>query len=481
MTRLRSVVANERGFALAYTAVLLTGMLLFTGLAVDSGRAYMVKAQLSKAVDGAALGAARNLNSGNPRQEAVQIFRANFPDGYMGTTSLTDPTSDPDFFNLVTDPATGINTVTVQARAVLPTTFMKLANFNDVTVTSSGEATRRMVDLSLILDVSGSIGWRWNAVRDAARGFVDAFDEDSDRLSLTLFSTGADVETPMPLSRGFNKQGLKADIPENLPGGSTSMAEGLYRGWDQLRRVQSGQQSGLRVIVLFTDGATNSVPGVFNSGGPTALRTSDFPKDYPDPDNMTSNFPSIGGLYNIRTGNTAAGPYARTVGYDTTTTLSQVPWMPAGTVNTHPNRSSAGIPSSFPLVSNTLRVNGQPQSVRRPLRNWNATAQRYPADAHNINNAARNLLEIIGNAARSDDDGDYPIRIYTIGMGELVQYELGTLRETSASMLMRIANDQQSPDFNPQQLEGRFYFAQSEADVAPAFQQLQNQIIRLTK
>ena len=36
-------------------------------------------------------------------------------------------------------------------------------------------------------------------------------------------------------------------------------------------------------------------------------------------------------------------------------------------------------------------------------------------------------------------------------------------------------------DFDPTQLEGRYYFAQSEADIGPAFQQLQNQIIRLSK
>ena len=41
------------------------------------------------------------------------------------------------------------------------------------------------------------------------------------------------------------------------------MVEGLYRGWDELRSVPNGQQSGLRVIVLFTDGASNSVPGIY--------------------------------------------------------------------------------------------------------------------------------------------------------------------------------------------------------------------------
>ena len=52
-----------------------------------------------------------------------------------------------------------------------------------------------------------------------------------------------------------------ADIPNTLPGGSTNMVEGLYRGWDEVRAVPAGQQSGLRIIVLFTDGASNSVPG----------------------------------------------------------------------------------------------------------------------------------------------------------------------------------------------------------------------------
>ena len=44
-----------------------------------------------------------------------------------------------------------------------------------------------------------------------------------------------------------------------------------------------------------------------------------------------------------------------------------------------------------------------------------------------------------------------------------------------------MANDKTSPDYNQAQLEGKYYFAQTDADVGPAFQALQNQIIRLTK
>src|SRR5262245_66538532 len=98
MSTKRHPLGNEHGFALFYMAVFLTLLCIFVGLAVDTGRAYVVQAQLSKAVDGAALGAARALNSGNPQQEAGTIYRANFPNGWMGTTASTNP-GDAGFYN----------------------------------------------------------------------------------------------------------------------------------------------------------------------------------------------------------------------------------------------------------------------------------------------------------------------------------------------------------------------------------------------
>lgn len=479
MTRQGARIVRQDGFAMIYMAVILTGLLLFSGVAVDSGRAYIVQSQLSKAVDGAALGAARNLNSGDPRAEAARIFKANFPPGYFGTTTVTDPTTDPDFFRLETIAATGVNVVTVSAVASLPTTFMGLANIHDVTVRSSGEAQRRMVDLSLVMDVSSSIGWRWPYVRDAARTFVNAFDASSDRLSLVFYGNGANVIDAMPSGRGFNKSKLKNDIPNNLPGGSTAMVEGLYRGWDELRSVPRGQQSGLRVIVLFTDGASNSVPGMWDATGVAkGLRTWDFPDNGADPDSQTHASPQIQGLYDTQSG--SANPsFGQAFPWNSTSTMPGAPWMPPNSLHTH--HRSSGIQTQFPLTDATLKVNGVAQSVRRPMRDFNVGQNKYPAQIFNINNAARNLVEIIANAARSDNGGDYPIRIYTIGMGELVMYQLGTVPETSASILMRIANDPESSDYKSTQVDGKFYFAQTEADVSAAFGALQNQIIRLSK
>jgi Flp pilus assembly protein TadG len=471
--------AGEKGVALIYMAVTLTTLLLATGLAVDSGRAYVVKAQLTKAVDGAALGAARHLNSGNPRGEAEQIFKANFPAGYMGTSSVTDPTTAANFYSLVTDNVTGLNKITITASTVLPTTFMKLGNFHEVTVGAAGEATRRMVDLSLVLDVSASIGWRWPYVRDAARTFVDAFDPAHDRMALITYGTGSRVLDQMPGSRGFDRAKVKADIPNSLPGGSTAMVEGLYRGWDEVRTVPAGQQSSLRIIVLFTDGASNSVPGDHDGTGiAKGLRTADFPKNLPDPDNQTWARPDVNGLYDTQSAAPLPGHPAFTpLNWDSRVAYAQVPFLALQSLHTH--HRSSGIPTSFPLQTAALTVNGAPQSSRRPMRDP-GPGGRFPSQVWNINNASRNLLEIVANAARADA-GDYRIRIYTLGMGELVTYMLGTMPEMPQDILKRVANDATSPDHNSAQLEGKYFYAKTPDDVGPAFQGIQNQIIRLTK
>jgi len=491
MKRHTSDLSSQKGFVLVYMAATLTTLLLFTGLAVDTGRAYVVKAQLTKAVDGAALSAARSLNSGTgPRTEAERVFKANFPTGYLGTTAVTDPASTPGFFALNTNASTGVNTVTVTASATVPTTFMRLASFTDLTVTSSGEATRRMVDLSLVLDVSSSIGSQWSTVRDAVRNFINAFDQNNDRMALLTFGNGAAVLDQMPASRGFNKTSVINDVPSTLPGGSTNMVEGLYRGWDELRSVPTGTQSGLRIIVLFTDGASNGVPASWdaNPGTARALRTWDFPEVPPDPDDQTHVDPQIDGLYDTATGSNTGFAYSiRPSNWNNYTPamgniIPQVPSMPVNMMSWHTHHRSAGIQTAFPLVTNTLTVNGVAQSTKRPMRHLGLyNAGRYPAEVFNVNNAARNLVEIIADQARSDAGGDYQIRIYTIGMGELVTYLLGTVPEPSSDILKRMANDPSSPDHNPAQLDGKFFYAQTAADVSAAFQGIQNQILRLSK
>jgi hypothetical protein len=259
------------------------------------------------------------------------------------------------------------------------------------------------------------------------------------------------------------------------------MVEGLYRGWDELRSVPLGTQSGLRVIVLFTDGASNSVPGNFD-GSAKGIRTYDFPKDPGDTFSQTHDSPHLVGLFDTQ-GGAQSNSFDIAVPWNSGSVPAAVPAnsksLPA--TSFHDNHRSPGIKTAFPLFTNTLKVNGVAQSTVRPLRDLGLiTAGKYPSEVFNVNNAARNLVEIIANEARNDD-GDYKIRIYTIGMGQLVPLKLGTVKESSASILTRIANDKTSPDFNAAQLEGKYYYAKTAADVGPAFQALQAQIVRLSK
>lgn len=55
---------NQRGSVMIMTAILMAGIILAVGLAIDIARIYMVRTELQNAADAAALSAARELNSG---------------------------------------------------------------------------------------------------------------------------------------------------------------------------------------------------------------------------------------------------------------------------------------------------------------------------------------------------------------------------------------------------------------------------------
>ena len=210
----------------------------------------------------------------------------------------------------------------------------------------------------------------WGAVRDAARAFVNSFDKNGDRVALITYSNGARVLDQMPSSRGFNKTKVMADIPTTLPGGSTAMVEGLYRGWDEVRAVPRGQQSGLRVIVLFTDGASNSVPGIYP--GSHRRREACARWDFPDngagprqPDPRQSADQRALRHRDRHRQRRRAGHGLPTGTAAASKTLAQIlancvqpdaQYLPA-TQPPHALRSS-GIPTSFPLQTNALKVNG---------------------------------------------------------------------------------------------------------------------------
>ena len=483
---------RERGIALVYMGVFLVPLLICTGLAVDLGRGYLVRANLAKAVDAAALAAAHNIIATDPSQAervADKIFYANFPPGFMGVTpSKPDmrPRIGPD----------GSHIITVTSTAIVPTTFMRLAGRESLEVAALGEATRRLVDMAFVIDRSESLKNVFTRVQDAAIQFVGSgFDPDADRIALITFSSGTTRAEQMRPggARGFDLAAIDADIANMQHNGATATAEALYQAWDQLRSVPRDSQSGLRIVVLFTDGSPNSFPGEFKvspvpptrpgrcdtstPGAYARARGTLCGFDYPHVSGNSSTFdkPDDVGLYDT---------YAQGISCSSPTDVpfcgawdsgpskweekkqnSCIPYLPLKSL--HLQHVSIGIPFAFPLTG------------LRPL--YGEDANGYPNHWLNANNAARNLAENIADAIRSDTDGLNGIRIYTLGLGDLLRKPGGSQGETGESILQRIANDPESPDHNAAQLDGKYYYAADPDALKAAFDKVRDEVVRLSQ
>lgn len=153
-------------FALA--AVPMVG---FIGIATDTARAYLVKSRMSSALDSAGLAGGRRFFSATRDQEINMFFQGNFPLGYMNA-QVNGPHIEVDEL---------AERLTLSASATIPTTFMKLLGFNDLTVTAQTEITRQMqaLDVVIAIDMSGSMSsysgstTRITAARNAALDLVD--------------------------------------------------------------------------------------------------------------------------------------------------------------------------------------------------------------------------------------------------------------------------------------------------------------------
>ena len=65
--------------------------------------------------------------------------------------------------------------------------------------------------------------------------------------------------------------------------------------------------------------------------------------------------------------------------------------------------------------------------------------------------------------------------------GQQLKLPSGSASETGEDILKRIANDPSSPDFRSSQSEGKYYFAGDASKLNAAFQQIRNQILRLSQ
>lgn len=196
--------ADTRGnlmIMLGFAAVALVGCV---GIAVDTSVAYNVRAKMSAAVDAAALAGARAWASPTRNADIQNFFSANFEAGYMG--SVVEPV------DIAVSPQD--RTVTVTARANIPTFFMSVLGTDSIDIEASAQATlsSRDVEVALVLDVTGSMEDDMDDLRTAANDLVDIVVQDlqdpfRSRVALVPYSVGVNVGSYADAVRGAMTMG----------------------------------------------------------------------------------------------------------------------------------------------------------------------------------------------------------------------------------------------------------------------------------
>ncbi|HMO74810.1 MAG TPA: TadE/TadG family protein [Sphingopyxis sp.] len=176
MRGLRTLWRDERGNMMFLTAAAIVPIIGIVGSGVDIGRAYMAEQRLQQACDAGVL-AGRRAMSGTEygetaRAEANKMFNFNYPGDAYGSSNVS-----------FVSQAQGASTVRGTASARLPTTLMRVFNYEnfDLSVNCAAKLEISNTDVMLVLDVTGSMTTvnsgdsvnRMDALKAATMSFFD--------------------------------------------------------------------------------------------------------------------------------------------------------------------------------------------------------------------------------------------------------------------------------------------------------------------
>tara|TARA_R110002072_G_scaffold35754_28_gene105564 strand:+ start:9633 stop:11237 length:1605 start_codon:yes stop_codon:yes gene_type:complete len=180
--KLRALWTDRRGSGAILFALALLPLLTVSGMAIDVGRAYLLKARLGQALDAAALAGARAFDSNTRDSEVKMFFEANFPAGYLDAkvSALT----------IVEAPEAG--TLSVAATASIDTTLLGLMGQKNIGVADRAVVQRAggaNLELVLIMDNTGSMRSRGKIddMKAAARKLVNQLHQQSQQEKTDLY------------------------------------------------------------------------------------------------------------------------------------------------------------------------------------------------------------------------------------------------------------------------------------------------------
>ena len=146
---------DEDGAVVAFTLFFLVMMLIAGGVAVDVMRHEMQRARLQNTLDTAVLAAAGAPYGSKPKEIVEDYFAKAEMSSYLNEIDDDGEGDDDDIVQTV-----NTSKVSASADMTLQTYLMKLSGVNELTAFTASSAERRVpkLEVSMVLDVSGSMG-----------------------------------------------------------------------------------------------------------------------------------------------------------------------------------------------------------------------------------------------------------------------------------------------------------------------------------
>jgi Flp pilus assembly protein TadG len=482
---------REKGIAVAMTAAMLTFVIPAAGLAVDASMLYGIRARLSMAADAAAVAAARSLSNGETiaAQEASAVdtaqrfFSANFPDGYLYSKNRTIAVA-------VAETALRTRTVTVEVAADAPSYFLRYLGRDMTKLRALGRASRRDVNLVMVLDRSGSLATAGacGAMKAAAGGFVTKFANFRDRVALVTYGGDSRIDFPIQITPGNFLTGA-GRIPDLISRincvGATNTAQALWQGYEQLKLVN--EPGALNAIILFTDGQPNTL--TFDFSGANALRTPARGYTGPKPTSasasqITATSQTACATYTGKLGWVHPHSSGRSIGiYNHVATAMPAPSAPlissrSGCVFAMSGGTSYVYGDVAFMPTHDIWGNAVRDDSYKPLQFLTSGPDAGKIrinHAQTVEFAGINATNHAALRIRNNETapGELNTVIYSIGLGGVGAAE--------DEMLNRVANTKDSPIFDPSKPEGLYVYAPSATQLNEAFARIAGEILRIAR
>ena len=462
-----------------FTVMLVLVVVPMVGLAIDGAVLYLVRARLAAAADAAALAGARSLSVGldiasqtaSATGTAQTYFTANFPTGVLRSYSVA-------FNASVAQTALKVRTVSVQVTVTVPLYFMRVLGHSSSSVTVASQASRRDVNMILVLDRSSSMASAGvcGTMIASAQNFVSRFTNGRDMIGLITFTGAARVDYASTVDFLSNTPSLPTVIGQLACAGNTGSAEALWLAYQQIKAIN--EPGALNLIVFFTDGLANGI-------------TADYPKKtYTD---TRWNPGSTSQVSTPPSSCTGAGPFT---GY-----IAQwANWVTPGPTDGVFNQTTTSITDAGETVISApgCSFTSSSGNVRQDIAyiptadiygnqtvGYTTVASDYYSSGQYMNQLRVDTPSAIQHsstnaadsaASRIRADTTYAPVIYCIGLGGTV-----TTGQVDPVFLNRVANTLQSTSYNASQATGYYVYAPTAAELSSAFETVVSQILRLSQ